>query len=630
MMKILILGALSTASVYFAQSYPASAIPENLKKNADIVIRKNFKTVQINKIDEIRYHYNKVTTVLNKDGDAKAAIYIPYQKGDGISDVKVIIYDEAGKKVKSFSKSDFKDFANNSSGVFYSDNRVLILPYTSAYYPYTVDFSYEITDENTVFIPDFMPFSSLNTSLEEGQLTVINKSGIELKTKTYPSKYNYASVIENSNGAEKVYSFKNVPAIENASMVPDPVKILPKVGFSLVQFNLAGKKGTLNGWKDFGTWCYSNLVEPVAVSTPAIKAEVAALKLEGSTEDKVKKLYQHMQSKTRYIFVGLGIGGWLPMLPDEVHKKGYGDCKGLTNYMKTLLNEAGIPSTYCIINASESQVSFDPDFPSMGGNHAILMVPTEKGNIWLENTSQQVAFNHLNYNTTDRNVLAMTPRGIELISTPVYKAEQNKEKQTLKISLNQDNSITGVGNFSYTGSQYDYNLRLVNLDPKEKNDALKKMFNILNFEKVEMKNFNNDKDKAVISYDIDFKTNNFSKNAGSSLLFRAVPVFSDNIYKTDENRELPFEINQSFEDDYDIAFTLPKGYKIDEIPVDANISSEFGYYKISFVKDNDQVKVTRKIQINKGIYPKEKYNEYMSFRKKIMNMDNSKILITKI
>jgi uncharacterized protein YycO len=64
-----------------------------------------------------------------------------------------------------------------------------------------------------------------------------------------------------------------------------------------------------------------------------------------------------------------------------------------------------------------------------------------KGNIWLENTSQQIAFNHLGYSTADRNVLAMTPKGIELINTPVYKAEQNREKQILKISLNEDNTL---------------------------------------------------------------------------------------------------------------------------------------------------------------------------------------------
>ncbi|WP_143756523.1 hypothetical protein [Chryseobacterium sp. RU37D] len=61
-------------------------------------------------------------------------------------------------------------------------------------------------------------------------------------------------------------------------------------------------------------------------STSAIKVEVAALNLQGTTEEKIKKLYQHMQSKTRYIFVALGISEWPPMLHDEVHKKGYADC----------------------------------------------------------------------------------------------------------------------------------------------------------------------------------------------------------------------------------------------------------------------------------------------------------------
>ncbi|PWN62534.1 DUF3857 domain-containing protein [Chryseobacterium viscerum] len=630
MMKILILGALSAASFYFAQSYPASAIPENLKKNANVVIRKDFTTVQINKRDEIKYQYNTVTTVLNKDGNDEAVAYIPYDKSKSISNIKVTIYDEAGKKIKSVSKSDFKDMANNSQGVFYSDNRILLYSYTPAQYPYTVEFSYEAEDEDTVFIPRFVPFTSTKTSLEEAQFKIINTSGIELRSKIYPSKYNYTSVIESGSGNDKTYSYKNVPAIDDAFMIPQPVKILPSVNFALARFNLAGKEGTLNNWTDFGTWIYNDLLIPVSASTPAIKAEVTSLQLQGSVEDKVKKIYQYMQNKTRYIAVSLGIGGWQPMMPDEVQKKGYGDCKGLTNYMKILLNEAGIPSNYCIINSGRSQVSFDPEFPSMGGNHIILMVPTEKGNIWLENTSQQIAFNHLSYSTTDRNVLAVTPKGIELINTPVYKAEQNKEKQVLRVNLNEDNSITGAGNFSYTGNQYDYNLRFVNLNPKEKNDAVKLNFDILNFEKVEMKNFNNDKDNAVITYDLDFKTNNFSKKAGNSLLFRSVPIFSDVIYKADENRELPFEVNMSYEDEYEIAFVLPLGYKVDETPDNSSITSEFGSYKLSFVKSEDGVKVIRKMQINKGLYPKEKYNEYISFRKKILNMDNSKILITKI
>jgi hypothetical protein len=303
MMKILCFGALSIASLYYAQSFPVSAIPENLKKNADAVLRKDFTTIQINKIDDIKYQFYTVTTVLNKDGDSDALIYIPYEKGNSISDIKVNIYDESGKKIKSYSKSDFGDFANNNQGTFYSDNRVMALSYTPTQYPYTVEFSYAMGDENTVFLPDFVPFSSTNVSLEEAQMKIINKSGIELKTKIYPSKYNYTSVAESDNGAEKTYIYKNVPAIDDAFLLPQPVKILPKVSFALTKFNLEGKQGSMTNWGDFGSWYYNSILQPVSVSTPAIKAEVASLNLQGTTEEKIKKLYQYMQAKTRYIFV---------------------------------------------------------------------------------------------------------------------------------------------------------------------------------------------------------------------------------------------------------------------------------------------------------------------------------------
>lgn len=630
MMKIFCIGALSIASLHFAQNYPASAIPEPLRKNANLVIRKDLTTLQINSVDEIRYQYQKVRTVMNKDGKDQATPVIAYQKGDQISDVKVTIYDEAGKKIKSYSKSDFGDFANTPDGIFYSDDRFMSLPYTPTQYPYTIEFSYQLKDQNTVFIQDFVPFSTTNTSVESKELRVINNSGIELKTKTYPSKYNYAAVTESGSSTDKVYSFKDVPAVDGIFLMPPPDKILPKVSFALTRFNLMGKQGSINSWKDFGTWYYNSILQPVSTVTPAVKAEVAALHLQGTTEEKVKKLYQYMQSKTRYIAVALGIGGWQPMQPEEVSKKGYGDCKGLTNYMKVLLDEAGIPSNYCVINSGDSQLTFDPEFPKMGGNHVILMVPTEKGSIWLENTSQMMAFNHLSTSTTDRNVLSIGKNGIELISTPVYSPEQNNEKQVLKIRINEDNSITGEGQFSYTGNQYDYNVAFTGLSPKERNEAIRDRLSVLSFDKIEMKNVVNDRDNAVARYELDFKAGNYSKTAGNSMLFRAVPIFTNVIYKNDEVRELPFELQQSFQDDYEITFTVPAQYKLDEVPENVSFNSEFGSYQLSFVRNGAELKVNRSIRINKGIYPKEKYNEYINFRKKTLKNDNSKILISKV
>lgn len=630
MMKILTAGAVCVASLYYSQNYPVNAIPENLKKNASAVIRKESTVVEINKIDDIVYKKSSTITILNKDAINYSIPKIMYEKGDSVSDVKVILYDEKGNKIKSYSKSDFVDIAANPQGTFYSDSRMLILPLTSPQFPYTVEFSYQLRDENTVFIPDYMPFYEYNVSLEESDYSIINKSGINLRSKIYESLFNYASVSVKAEGSNnKDYTYRNIPAMNNEESVPNPQRILPKVSFSLDKFNLEGKQGSISSWKDFGVWYYQNLLTPVSVSTPQIKAEIASLNLSGTTEEKVKKVYQYMQNKTRYIFVALGIGGWQPMLPDEVQKKGYGDCKGLTNYMKILLDEAGIKSYYSIINSNSSPISFDKDFPKMAGNHVILVIPTEKGNIWLENTSQQMAFNHLSFSTTDRNTLTVKPDGIEIMQTPSYPAEENKEKQVLNIQLNTDKTITGTGKFSYKGTQYDFNLIYMLLSEKEKIEVMKKRFSTLNFENVEMKDYHNDRSLATIDFDMDFKATNYLKPVGNSYIFRAVPIFKDGYFYEDLDRQLPFENKFSYQDESEIIYELPLNFHIEEMPQNGNITSEFGSYKISFEKQDEKLVVKRFIQINKGIYSKQKYSDYINFRKKILNADNSKILMSK-
>ena len=59
--------------------------------------------IEINKIDEIVYKNHSVVSVLNKEAVGYAAPRIFYTKGDIVSNVKVIVYDETGKKIKSFS-----------------------------------------------------------------------------------------------------------------------------------------------------------------------------------------------------------------------------------------------------------------------------------------------------------------------------------------------------------------------------------------------------------------------------------------------------------------------------------------------------------------------------------------------
>lgn len=617
----------SFTTLFFAQDYKISSIPENLLSNANAVIRESSEDHIMKSVNEMEIKQSSAITILNTAGDSFATVYIPYDPTTKVSNIKVELYDEFGKLFKTFSKKDFSDYTNNPSSGLYVDNRVLVLRPISTKYPYTVKTSYETNTSDTTFL-NFKPLWTYRLAVEKSSFSMLNQSGIKIRTKINDKPL--ARVTHSEEGNLWKYSYQNIEAITEENLSPSLDYLIPQVEFSPEKFSLAGKQGDMTDWNSFGKWYYHQLMSPVSVVTPEILAEVAALNLKGTTSEKVKTLFQYMQNKTRYVFIAMGIGGWQPMPASEVSKKGYGDCKALTNYMRTLLTAAGIPSYYAIIYNGDSVINFDKDFPKFSGNHAILMVPTEKEPIWLENTSQRIAFNHLSYSSHNRNVLAVKENGIELINTPIYKPEESKEKLIGKIKIAEDGSISSTANFEFSGGQYDSNLRLFSLKNDELIEALKNRHYNLKIDQIAVQNLKNDRDDAKIIFNLNLKANSFSKKIGNDLFFPVMPYYQSVSFSSNDERKLPFENSFPFQDDYEVEFSIPEGYKFSEIPKSTNLTTEFGTYTINYDLKDNKLFVHRILTINKGLYPKEKYSEYIAFRKKTASNDNTKILISKL
>ena len=627
-MRIFLLALLCVFTTVKTQIYDASLISDELRKNANVIVQENTEQYTINSIDDIEIKHNKIWTILKSDGSDSGNIALHYDRFTKVDDLKVSVINAFGREERKYAKKDFSDYSNTPSFGLYDDNRVLVLRIGSIAYPYTIKLSYTVRTSDTVFISDFQGIDNYNTSTLLYKRVINNKSGIPLRFQVKDTELGKVNV--ETNGTIQTFTYQNVPALKHETKSPSLRSISPRVEFSLERFTLAGKTGDLKNWDSFGQWYYTNLLQPSTIITPEIKKEVDALGLSGTTEDKVRTIFQFMQEKTRYIYVGIGIGGWKPMQVEDVRKKGYGDCKALTNYMRAMLEAAGIPSYYAIITSDETPISFSNDFPKIGGNHAVLMVPNGEQTIWLENTSQTIAFNHLSYNTTNRNALAIKPQGVEIVNTPVYPTQENLENINATIKLKEDRSIDVSSKFVYKGGQYDTNMALVGLSKKDMEEGLKSKFNNLKFNSLEISDFKNDKNKAQINYQLQFVASEYSKKLGDDLFFSVVPFYDFTINTSDTERKLPFENIFAYHDDYTFEYEAPNGYAFKDLPSKPiEVTSEFGSYKIDFKLVDNKLKVNRVITINNGTYSKEKYIDYINFRKKILNSDNTKILISK-
>ena len=91
--------------------YPVSAIPENLKKDADVVKRMEEISFQIISTGETILHKKYALTILNENGDEYAGISEYYDKLISITSMEGTLYDATGKVLKRTKNKDISDLS---------------------------------------------------------------------------------------------------------------------------------------------------------------------------------------------------------------------------------------------------------------------------------------------------------------------------------------------------------------------------------------------------------------------------------------------------------------------------------------------------------------------------------------
>lgn len=612
-----------------AQNYTSFSIPDSISKKADAVIQLDEKTIDFVNQSKMVVHVKKVITVYNKNADFLSDISISYNKYRVIKSVSASVYGLLGNKIKTIKKRNFSDYSATGNEMLYTDSRFINYQYIPKSYPYTISYEYEIVTKNTALIPSWVPISYTDVGVMKSKYTF-----------TYPETYtiqkseqnfeNYP-ITKNETAGSFSYTLQNVPPLKKESLSPSYQKIIPILRLASTQFSLAGIKGDAHTWDEFGKWMYTELVAPRNNLSEGAKARIRNL-VKGVDDpiERAKIIYEYVQNKTRYISVQIGIGGWQPMFTNDVDKLGYGDCKALTFYTKSLMDVAEVPAFYSVVYADENKKNINKDVVSVQGNHAFLCLPREKDTIWLECTSQKKPFGYKNSSTDDRDVLVFTGNGAKIVHTNTNNDSENLQNTTASYTLKKDMSIAGSIDIKSYGTQYNQHLYLAGLTTKELDEALKDYFaeiNNLTLHKIEVQN---KKEALCFEEQLTFSANHYAiVNSDGSVLL-SVNAFNRITFvpKRETNRKTDFEIIRGYQDVDEYTITLPDGFVFSGLPKPIELQTLFGNYQMSLEKLSDNTLVyKRTFLLNKGLYDKDLYSEYRAFRKKIKKYDTVKILL---
>ena len=614
-----------------AQStYTFLTIPKELTHQANAVIRSQVITVELTAVNRMKVTTELIVTVFNDVGDKHARALEFYDGSIRIKSQEAYIYGKFGDELEHFKRGDFKDISAITSGDLYNDNRYKYLDYTPTEYPYTLHYTSEVETQQTAFIQPWHPIPGHYVSVEHSSYRFINTRGIPFRHKeTNLEGYPIEKEVSDSG---LTYTLSASPSIPAEEMEPELDLLVPGVKIALNRFSLVGVEGEADNWKAFGQWQYENLIKGLDELPQETKDEISGL-VAGITDEKekIKRIYEYVQNKTRYISVQLGIGGWKPYPAEEVDRLGYGDCKGLTNYTKALLATQGIEAYYSIVYAGREKKHIEDDFTSMQGNHVILNVPLDDEEIWLECTSQTMPFNFLGDFTDDRDVLVVSRDGGEIKRTAAYLNEYNLQSGKGRFSISEDGSFTGNVEIQSYGCQYDQVFKLAEYDNTELDKHYKSYWDDHKRLSIEDINLTNDKDAIAFTQEVSVSSKNYGSFINGKFIFKP-NAFNTNNYvpKKYRNRRHPFILNRGYKDVDEVIFTVPEGYSADFLPEPVEVETKYGSYKATVEPlQNNSFSYHRELIIKEGTFPAGEYEDYRKFRRTIKKHDNTKVVFIK-
>ena len=611
--------------------FNANLIPDELKTKANAVIRLNELKVEIKSQEELHIVQKRIVTVLNEKGNYAVHAYSGFDRYNKIKKIEARIFDEYGNQIKKNRKKDFIDQSAVDGGTLYSDSRVLFMGYTPISYPYTVEFICEIETSNTAAIPTWRPINSYYTSIQKDIYTFYDNADLGLRFKE--KNLNEFNVEKSISTNSLKYTLENVKAMEPEELSPSFAKFAPQVLIAVENFSFYGVKGKAKNWLEFGNWVNEELLAGRNTVTSETKEYILSVTkgIEDPVE-KAKKVFEFVQNNTRYISVQVGIGGVQPISALEVDELKYGDCKGLTNYTKSLLDIAGVESYYSIVEAGNEIIDLEDDFASLEqGNHIILAIPNKDDLLWLDCTSQIHPFNFIGDFTDNRNVLVVKPESSEIIKTVNYTDSLNHQFTNAEIALDSYGSIKSHITMKTKGIRYDNRFWIEREATKGVLEYYKEYWdNINNLEIIDYK-FNNDKSSVEFIEDLNVQANNYASSTGERILFKP-NIFNQNSYVPNRyrNRKLPLVLQRGYLDEDNFSISIPNGFEVEALPDNISIKNKFGEYLIEISVADNKILYKRKFLRKEGQYPKTSYKEYREFRKIVAKGDNSKIVLKSI
>lgn len=574
------------------------------------------EVVALNSLQEFTFSYNNKTNkvevqelhkerLMCVDASHRMKVVKFYDAESSIDKAKV--YYKDGSSAKIYVADDYYQTAD----FFYSDARVAHLNLTFS----SIGFQYQVNFEKTYKDVKYFTNTYFGTHYPIAKKViryfVPRWLDLELKTFNFEGHDIKEEVEYDQKTDTDIYTFtaNDVNRFSREENSPGPSHLYPHILVLAKSGMVNGKKINLfNSTQDLYNW-YKSLVIEMKDDPDAIKEKALSL-IEGeeSDMDKVRKIYYWVQDNIRYIAFEDGIAGFKPEECQEVFTKRYGDCKGMANLTKQMLQIAGFDARLTWIGTK--RIAYDYTLPSLAvDNHMICTVIIDGQKYYLDPTEKYNSFSDYAERIQGRPVLIEDGDAFLMEEVPVLTKSDNLERlqQTLQID---GTKLKGVASRQFNGESRAFFLYLLNnIQTNHKEDAIEYYINSGDKKfivpQVTTSNINDRDQVFEISYELEL--DNFVSGFGDELY---VDLDYDKEYagsSFDDERETDYVLNYKKQLVTETVLELPDGFEISELPVGLKeVHPDFSFI-ITYEQKEKQLVYKKEISIDKAVILQEDF-----------------------
>ena len=546
----------------------------------------------------------------NSKGEYATFITIPYSKGDKLSIGDAWIEDMSGNIIRKLKKSDFSDHSAVSNITIYEDRYVKRAQLRHHQYPYRISYSYKRTVSDFIHVCYWMPLLYWYQDVKSAKLIV------DVPAQNYPVRIqedyiDKAQISESGDRKRYIWQTSCKAAKGNSSYTTISSMEIPIVKVVPLKFKYEAE-GSWQSWQNFGNWiCKINKNSTILPEEEKQKVNSLLTGISDPVE-KIRILYQYLQQQTRYINVSIKTGGLKTYPASYVCQNKYGDCKALSTYMISLLEQAGIEAFYTLIKSGNTIETIDKTFPFQAFDHVIVTVPLKNDTLFLECTGKNIPAGYLGTFTQGRDALAVRQDSSFFVQTPALTPEDVHCTSHIQVAVNRNLPIDVK--MSLKGPDFDkLNYLLFNQSKKEIEKEIRDMLSINNVD-VESFDLKRDaQDLTQMRLESKIRANNLVKVSGKNIILSPISMQQLPALEDPKDRKGNFLFCVPISRTDTIEYVLVQDVSQNTPPENISIESPYGNYSLTFNYQDNKFRIIKNICLFSGVYSREEYALFHKF-----------------